>query len=43
LLLKDATDYAAFGADGGAVDGYGLRTGDEGDYRGDLFRSFKTL
>src|SRR5882757_2043149 len=40
---EDAADYTAFGADGGTVDGYGLRTGYECDDRGDLFRSFKAF
>lgn len=41
--LEDAADYTAFGAHRGAVDGDGLRTGHEGDDRGDFLGSFKAL
>src|SRR5712671_4476889 len=40
---EDAADYAAFGTDGGTVDGYGLRAGYERDHGGNLFRSFKAF
>src|SRR5882762_8000395 len=40
---EDAADYTAFGADGCAVNGYGLRAGYECDHRGNLFRSFKAF
>src|SRR6267378_5833175 len=40
---EDAANYAAFGADGGAIDGYGLRAGYECDHRGDFLGSFKAF
>ena len=41
--LKDAADYAAFGADRAAVDGNGLRAGHENDDCRDFVGSFKAL
>src|SRR6267154_1209709 len=40
---ENAADYAAFGADGGAVNGNGLRAGYERDHRGDFLGSFKAF
>src|ERR1700704_3007073 len=40
---EDAADYAAFCADGGAVNGNGLRAGYECDHRGDFLGSFKAF
>src|ERR1700688_2228735 len=42
-LSKDAADDAAFGADGGAVNGHGLRAGHERDDGGDFLGRFKAL
>src|SRR5882757_2431164 len=40
---EDAADYSAFGSDGGAVNGNGLRAGYECDHRGDFLGSFKAF
>ena len=41
--LEDALDDAAFGADGGAVDGGGLAARNESYHRGDFLAGFEAL
>src|SRR6266853_3148689 len=40
---EDAADYAAFGADGRAIDGDSMRAGDECDYGGHFLWGFKSF